>query len=77
MIKSRIFLDTNILVYSLDNHDIEKQHRARSIVKSVIECEFPVISTQVIQEFYSASVKNWELIRWLRKILSIALAELM
>lgn len=58
MIKSRIFLDTNILVYALDNHDIEKQHRARSIVKNVIECEFPVISTQVIQEFYSASVKK-------------------
>lgn len=58
VIKSRIFLDTNILVYTLDNHDIEKQHRARRIVKNVIECDFPVISTQVIQEFYSASVKK-------------------
>jgi len=53
--RTKIFLDTNILVYTLDGHDSEKQAGARSIVRNVVEDQLPVISTQVLQEFYSAS----------------------
>jgi len=53
--RTKIFIDTNILIYTVDAHDAEKQIRARSIVKSVVENDLPVISTQILQEFYSAS----------------------
>ena len=53
--KTKIFLDTNIFVYTLDGHDSEKQATARAIVRDVVESQLPVISTQVLQEFYSAS----------------------
>ena len=49
---SKIFIDTNILVYTLDQKNIEKRDRARKIVKKVVESHQPVISTQVIKEFY-------------------------
>ena len=49
---SKIFIDTNILVYTLDQKNIEKRDTAREIVKKVVESHLPVISTQVIQEFY-------------------------
>jgi predicted nucleic acid-binding protein len=49
---SKIFIDTNILVYTLDQKNIEKRDMARKIVKKVVESHQPVISTQVIKEFY-------------------------
>ena len=49
---SKIFIDTNILVYTLDQKNIEKRDKARNIVKKVVESHQPVISTQVIKEFY-------------------------
>jgi predicted nucleic acid-binding protein len=49
---SKIFIDTNILVYTLDQKNIEKRDMARKIVKKVVESHQPVISTQVIEEFY-------------------------
>jgi len=49
---SKIFIDTNILVYTLDQKNIEKRDLARRIVKKVVESHQPVISTQVIKEFY-------------------------
>ena len=51
-IVSKIFIDTNILVYTLDQKNIEKRDMARKIVKKVVESHQPVISTQVIKEFY-------------------------
>ncbi len=51
---SKVFLDTNVLLYSLDGHDPEKQNRAREIVRQVVELHKPVISTQVLQELYVA-----------------------
>jgi len=49
---SKIFIDTNILLYTLDQKNIEKRDMARKIVKKVVESHQPVISTQVIKEFY-------------------------
>lgn len=49
---SKIFIDTNILVYSLDPKNQEKKDLARKILKKIVETQQPVISTQVIQEFY-------------------------
>ncbi len=55
---SKIFLDTNILLYTLDENDKDKQKNARKIVQTVIEQETPVISTQILQEFYVASTSK-------------------
>ncbi len=49
---SKIFLDTNFLVYSIDTRDKEKHQKARLILAKAVELHLPVISTQVIQEFY-------------------------
>ncbi len=49
---SKIFIDTNILAYTLDKKNEEKQEQARRILKRIVELHQPVISTQVINEFY-------------------------
>lgn len=55
---SKIFIDTNILVYTLDQKDRTKQESARTILKRIIEDHQPVISTQVIKEFYVVATKK-------------------
>jgi predicted nucleic acid-binding protein len=52
---SKVFLDTNILVYSLDPTDPAKRHRCRELIKGLTAENLGVISTQVLQEFYVAS----------------------
>lgn len=49
---SKIFIDTNILVYTLDSKDPQKQAKARGIMRKVVNMHQPVISTQVLKEFY-------------------------
>jgi predicted nucleic acid-binding protein len=49
---SKIFIDTNIFIYTLDQKDEKKRDLARKIVKKVVESHQPVISTQVVKEFY-------------------------
>jgi len=49
---SKIFIDTNLFVYTLDKNDVSKRDKARSVIKRVVEDHQPVISTQVIKEFY-------------------------
>lgn len=55
---SKIFIDTNIFVYSLDNSDSTKKKKARKILKKLVNEHQPVISTQVIQEFYVTATKK-------------------
>ena len=52
---SKIFIDTNILVYSLDQFAPEKRKRCRDLLKTLTGDLRGVISTQVMQEFYVAS----------------------
>lgn len=49
---SRIFIDTSLFVYSIDQKEAQKKEKARKILKQIVEAHQPVISTQVIQEFY-------------------------
>jgi predicted nucleic acid-binding protein len=53
---SRIFLDTNILVYVYDLRDPQKQVKAHELVRSIIYERTGVISTQVLQEFASVAL---------------------
>lgn len=52
---SKVFLDTNILVYSLDQSDTGKRGKCRRLLKSLIGESSGVISTQVMQEFFMAA----------------------
>jgi predicted nucleic acid-binding protein len=55
---SKIFIDTNILIYSMDQYDKEKQQACRLLLKSLGNDHSGVISTQVMQEFYAAGIKK-------------------
>jgi predicted nucleic acid-binding protein len=54
----KIFIDTNILVYSLDQHDHTKMNKARLLLQNIQANSIGVISTQVMQEFYVAATKK-------------------
>jgi predicted nucleic acid-binding protein len=49
----KVFIDTNILVYTVDKFDKNKQKIARKIVREAIFNDAAVISTQILQEFYT------------------------
>jgi predicted nucleic acid-binding protein len=55
---SRIFLDTNILVYVFDLRDPQKQAKAHELVRSIIHRQAGIISTQVLQEFASVALSK-------------------
>ena len=52
---SRIFLDTNVLVYTYDNDSSLKRDRARELLARLEQAteDVTVISTQVLQELYN------------------------
>jgi predicted nucleic acid-binding protein len=55
---SKVFVDTNILVYSMDKHDLKKMKKSRSMLKKLKKEMQGVISTQVLQEFYVVATKK-------------------
>jgi predicted nucleic acid-binding protein len=55
---SKVFLDTNLLVYTMDSYDTEKKQQCRSLLKTVTRDMQGVISTQVMQEFYVAATRK-------------------
>lgn len=52
---SKVFVDTNIFVYSLDQSNADKRKKCRKLLKSLTSENSGVISTQVMQEFYVAA----------------------
>lgn len=56
--KGKVFIDTNIFVYSIDKHDKVKQKKVRTVLTELSAKGIGVISTQVLQEFYVASTKK-------------------
>ncbi len=49
------FFDTNILIYAVDHTDPVKRKKARELLEREAGSGNAIISTQVLQEFYSAS----------------------
>jgi predicted nucleic acid-binding protein len=60
--RGKVFLDTNIFVYSIDasHGESKRQNIARQLVKEHIKKESGVISIQVLQEFYQVSTQKIE-----------------
>ena len=52
---SKVFLDTDILVHSLDQSDAGKREKCRGLIKRLTGENSGVISTQVMQEFFVAA----------------------
>ena len=55
---SKIFLDTNVLVYASDRDEPEKRRRARGLLRATAGDGNGVISTQVVQEFFVAATRK-------------------
>ncbi len=59
--RDRHFFDTNIFVYSVDNAEEQKRKRALEIIDFHRSSGRVVISTQVLQEYYVAVTKKFNL----------------
>jgi predicted nucleic acid-binding protein len=59
----RIFIDTNVLVYSFDDSEPEKQKKAQDLLASPQLAGDFVVSTQVLQELYVALTRGTDPIR--------------
>lgn len=55
---SKVFIDTNILIYAYDSHAGDKREYCRNLLRSLRNGDTGVISTQVLQEFYVVSLKK-------------------
>ncbi len=53
-----VFLDTNVLVYTIDSNDPLKQSRARETLRTLAHQGSPIISTQVLMEFYNVAANK-------------------
>lgn len=60
--RDKVFLDTDIFIYSIDASPGEKKKRniARQILKEHIRNDSGVISIQVLQEFYQVATRKIE-----------------
>ena len=52
------FIDTNVLVYAYDRHDLAKHARAQEMVQRGIENESAVLSVQVLGEFFNVVTRR-------------------
>lgn len=55
---SKTFVDTNILVYTLDKRDSAKRTRCREALRNLVAQNEAVISTQILQEFYVTATQK-------------------
>ena len=55
---SKIFVDTNILVYCMDDSDKKRKARCRTLIETLVGDLYGVLSTQVLQEFYVAATRK-------------------
>jgi predicted nucleic acid-binding protein len=56
--KDKIFVDTNILVYSYTIDDISKHDKAKKLLQKDLTSENIIISIQILNEFYSVMSKS-------------------
>ena len=56
--KTKVFFDSNILVYFADGADPQKQQIAEKLIKNAVINDNGVISTQSLQEFFAATTRK-------------------
>ena len=52
------FVDTNVLLYAQDKHDPDKYRVARDLLEDLWTDGVGIVSTQVLQEFYSVATRK-------------------
>ncbi|MCB0840847.1 MAG: PIN domain-containing protein [Bacteroidetes bacterium] len=57
--KGRYFLDTNIIVYSFDHNNPDKQKTAQELIFQALKTGNGLISYQIIQEFINVSTRKF------------------
>src|SRR6202049_4278528 len=55
----RYFLDTNIVVYSLDAGSPKKSAQATKLIRTAIETRGGIVSYQVVQEFFNVALRGF------------------
>lgn len=55
---TRVFFDTNILVYAEDASASAKRDRSRQLLLTAVAANNGVVSTQVLMEFYNVAVRR-------------------
>ena len=58
MSHSRIFIDTNILLYAEDERESSKQSVAQAIISEALTANYGVVSTQVLQEYFVIATRK-------------------
>jgi len=58
--KDKYFIDTNILVYSFDKSNLQKQQTSKKIVSDALYNHEGCISYQVIQEFINVALQKFD-----------------
>ena len=56
--EGKVFFDSNILVYFVDERDQRKQKIAKEIIAEAVQNQNGMISTQSLQEFYNVVTKK-------------------
>ena len=56
--KTKVFFDSNILIYFADGADPQKQQIAENLIKNAVISDNGVISTQSLQEFFAATTRK-------------------
>lgn len=64
---NKIFFDTNILIYSVDENDLQKKEIASQLLTDASSSKTGIISTQSLQEFYNVAVKKLNLSKQIAK----------
>ena len=56
--EGKVFFDSNILIYFVDERDLRKQEIAKNIISDAVQNKNGMISTQSLQEFYNVITKK-------------------
>ena len=56
--QGKVFFDSNILIYFVDERDERKQSIAKEIIADAVQNQNGMISTQSLQEFYNVVTKK-------------------
>ena len=75
MSKPLNFLDTNILLYAIDDADMRKQRIALDLIESCAQQQSGVLSTQVLLEYVANLTRKYKVSRQTAALMAAAFAE--
>jgi predicted nucleic acid-binding protein len=57
--RDKVFLDTNIFVYSFDRSAAAKSRRATQLIRTALDTQKGITSYQVVQEFFNVALQRF------------------